>query len=146
MARSCWSQASLGLASRASPRHWRSASTLSRISVCAISAYRITRTAHCSRSSTSSAGHRGSHTTIRLPDRITRFLQLSANFAWYKVALTHRAAHYEGGTFDFVFDRDARHFPRLRPVLRDVTRYERESDLETFFRLFAQREVRRART
>ena len=43
----------------------RSACTPSRISACAISARPITRTVRCSRSSTSSAGHRGSHATIR---------------------------------------------------------------------------------
>ena len=81
------------------------------------------------------------HTTIRLPERIAQFPQTAANFAWYKVALTHRAAHYDGGTFDFFFDRDAPHYSRLRPMLTDVPRYEQESDLETFFRMFAQREL-----
>ncbi|MDQ6618978.1 MAG: hypothetical protein M3Z31_04670 [Pseudomonadota bacterium] len=81
------------------------------------------------------------HTTIRLPDRISRFPGTAANFAWYKVALTHRAAHYEGGTFAFDFARDALHFARLRPPLAQLQRQEHESDLEMFFRLFAQREL-----
>jgi nitric oxide reductase NorD protein len=79
-------------------------------------------------------------TTVRLPARVNKFSVNSDNFAWYKVALTHRAAHYEGGTFDFCFWRQAKQFERLRPENRDeLPRYEFESDLELFFRLFAQR-------
>lgn len=82
------------------------------------------------------------HTTIRLPPRINRFMTGADNFFWYKVALTHRAAHYEGGTFAFAFLREARYFERLRPQrLEDTGRHEHESDLETFFRLFAQRQL-----
>ena len=81
------------------------------------------------------------HTTIRLPERMARFPRAAANFGWYKVALTHRAAHYEAGTFGFRFDREAPNFSRLRPALAAIERYEHESDLETFFRLFAQREL-----
>ncbi|HEY5896403.1 MAG TPA: hypothetical protein VIV54_02505, partial [Burkholderiales bacterium] len=55
------------------------------------------------------------HTTIRLPSRVARFILGSDNFEWYKAALTHRAAHYAAGTFDF--------------------------DLEAFFKLFALREL-----
>ena len=62
-ARSCWSPANPASASRASPRHWRSASTPRRISACAISARPITRTARYIRSSTSSAGRPGSRAT-----------------------------------------------------------------------------------
>lgn len=80
------------------------------------------------------------HTTIRLPERITRFAQNAGNFAWYKVALTHRAAHYEGGTFAFDLDRDATLHPRLRPARAELLRFEHETDLETYFRIFAQRE------
>ncbi|MEO5701848.1 MAG: VWA domain-containing protein [Casimicrobiaceae bacterium] len=80
------------------------------------------------------------HTTIRLPARINRFAQNAGNFAWYKVALTHRAAHYEGGTFGFRFDACAPHFARLRPPRDAVEHYAHETDLEAFFRLFAQRE------
>lgn len=82
------------------------------------------------------------HTTIRLPDRIGRFVSGSGNFLWYKVALTHRAAHYEGGTFSFEFLRPAAHFTSLRPPnLDEMQRHEHESDLETFFNLFAQRQL-----
>ena len=49
--RSCWSRAKPASASRGSPRHWKSASTPSRIFVCAISARRSARTAHSTRSS-----------------------------------------------------------------------------------------------
>ena len=82
------------------------------------------------------------HTTIRLPERIGRFASGRSNFMWYKVALTHRAAHYEGGTFGFEFLRPATHFESLRPSsFDDLQRHENESDLETFFRLFAQRQL-----
>jgi nitric oxide reductase activation protein len=82
------------------------------------------------------------HTTIRLPERVGRFAAGSGNFIWYKVALTHRAAHYEGGTFDFEFARPARHFTPLRPLDTDaIRRHEHESALETFFGLFAQRQL-----
>jgi class 3 adenylate cyclase len=52
-----------GLASRVSPQSWKSASTATRISACAASARPITRTARCSRSSTSLDEHRGSRAT-----------------------------------------------------------------------------------
>lgn len=82
------------------------------------------------------------HSTIRLPDRVGRFPTGNGNFLWYKIALTHRAAHYEGGTFAFEFLRPAVHFGRLRPASMDeLERHERESDLETFFGLFAQRQL-----
>ncbi len=81
-------------------------------------------------------------TTIRLPDRIGRFVLGSENFLWYKIALTHRAAHYEGGTFAFEFLRPATYFAPLRPLsFEEVPRHEHESDLETFFSLFAQRQL-----
>ena len=57
-ARSCWSPANLASASRASPRRWRSASTPSHISACAISARPITKTARSIRSSTARPGGR----------------------------------------------------------------------------------------
>ena len=82
------------------------------------------------------------HTTIRLPDRMFRFLWGNGNFLWYKVALTHRAAHYDGGTFAFEFLRPANHFATLRPASVDATkRHQHESDLEVFFSLFAQRQL-----
>jgi nitric oxide reductase activation protein len=85
--------------------------------------------------------HADTHTTIRLPARMVRFPLGSANFDWYKVALTHRAAHYTAGTFDFVFDRGAALLPRLLPASGDLHRSERASDLELFFGLFALREL-----
>ena len=82
------------------------------------------------------------HTTIRLPDRMFRFLWGNGNFLWYKVALTHRAAHYDGGTFSFVYLRPAVHFAALRPAnMAETKRHALESDLETFFSLFAQRQL-----
>jgi len=65
-ARSCWSPANLASASRASPRRWRSASTPSHISACAISARPITKTARSIRSSTARPGGR---VRARLPAR-----------------------------------------------------------------------------
>ncbi len=80
--------------------------------------------------------------TIRLPERMFRFVWGDGNFLWYKVALTHRAAHYEGGTFAFEWLRDAAHFARLRPVARHTQApHQAESQLESFFRLFAQRQL-----
>jgi nitric oxide reductase NorD protein len=84
------------------------------------------------------------HTTIRLPARVVRFPLGSANFDWYKVALTHRAAHYTAGTFAFRYDRDARSFERWRPPVAPAeagTRSPPLSDLERFFSLFALREL-----
>ena len=81
------------------------------------------------------------HTTIRLPERVFRFVWGNGNFLWYKVALTHRAAHYEGGTFAFDFRRPAVHFATLRPSLDALHPHEHESALETFFGLFAQRQL-----
>ena len=70
-----------------------------------------------------------------------RFAAGSANFDWYKVALTHRAAHYAAGTFDFAFAREAAFFERLRPSAAALARSEQTSDLELFFQLFALREL-----
>ena len=82
------------------------------------------------------------HTTIRLPDRVVRFVWGNGNFLWYKVALTHRAAHYDGGTFAFGFLRPAKHFPALRPAdFFDIARHANDSELEIFFNLFAQRQL-----
>jgi nitric oxide reductase NorD protein len=82
------------------------------------------------------------HTTIRLPDRIGRFFSGNDNFIWYKIALTHRAAHYEGGTFAFDFLRHAPHFASLRPAtMEELDRHEQETDLESFFSMFAQRKL-----
>ncbi len=82
------------------------------------------------------------HTTIRLPDRMFRFVWGRGNFYWYKVALTHRAAHYDGGTFDFKLVRPAVHFVSLRPTnMETYKRHEHASDLEIFFGLFAQRQL-----
>jgi hypothetical protein len=79
------------------------------------------------------------HTTIRLPARVARFVLGGDNFAWYKAALTHRAAHYAAGTFEFSFAADAAHFPRLRPA--EPPQRDASSDLEAFFKLFALREL-----
>jgi hypothetical protein len=72
---------------------------------------------------------------------VVRFALGSANFDWYKVAFTHRAAHYTAGTFDFEFDRQAEFFARLRPWSTELERSERTSDLELFFGLFTLREL-----
>jgi nitric oxide reductase NorD protein len=82
------------------------------------------------------------HTTIRLPDRIGRFFSGIDNFIWYKIALTHRAAHYEGGTFQFELHRPAKHFSALRPAdLGEREIHPLETHLEVFFSLFAQRQL-----
>src|SRR5919106_3917753 len=81
------------------------------------------------------------HTTLRLPARVTRFRAPAGNFAWYKIALTHRAAHYAGATFAFAYEAEVRLLPRLRPPRQalGLERYDAETGLETFFRLFSQR-------
>jgi hypothetical protein len=82
------------------------------------------------------------HSTIRLPERMQRFFSGDDNFIWYKIALTHRAAHYEAGTFAFSFLRPAKYFASLRPSTMDaVQRRAPTSDLEAFFSLFAQRQL-----
>lgn len=78
------------------------------------------------------------HTTIRLPARVARFALGGDNFEWYKAALTHRAAHYAAGTFDFSFAAHAAHFHRLRPAAAPGGS---SSDLEAFFKLFTRREL-----
>ena len=78
------------------------------------------------------------HTTLRLPPRVSRFVLGGDNFDWYKAALTHRAAHYAAGTFDFSFAAEAASFARLRPRTAPA---ECSSELEAFFKLFALREL-----
>jgi len=65
MAKSYCSWVNRASASRESPRPSRSASTLSRIFACAISAHPITRTVRFIHSSTNSAGRQGSDVTNR---------------------------------------------------------------------------------
>lgn len=81
------------------------------------------------------------HTTIRLPARMVRFPIGSANFDWYKVAFTHRAAHYAAGTFDYSDEVEAALFPRLRPLPATAVEDAPRSDLERFFALFSLREL-----
>lgn len=71
--------------------------------------------------------------TIRLPAE-------QASGEWYKLAVGHRAIHYEAGTYDFEFLRPAQYFSSLRP--EDIGRipvYDGDSQLDWFFRLFANR-------
>lgn len=80
-------------------------------------------------------------TTIRLPPRAARFSMAEANFGWFKVALTHRAAHYEAGTFRFSLDVPAALYPdtQLPPAASLPRRHPDETDLQVFFRLFSRR-------
>ncbi|MDQ3709567.1 MAG: hypothetical protein M3387_09770 [Actinomycetota bacterium] len=80
-------------------------------------------------------------TTVRLPPSVAAFGSRQANLDWYKVALAHRSAHYECGSFQFSFDREAACFSRLRPHSDAVQRQEPETDLERFLRLFARRRL-----
>ena len=71
--------------------------------------------------------------TVRLPAE-----QESAD--WYKLAVGHRAIHYESGTYKFKFLSPARHFSSLRPdSLKGIPVYDGDSQLDWFFRLFANR-------
>ena len=82
------------------------------------------------------------HTTIRLPAHVARFAAGRANFDWYKVALTHRAAHYSAGTFAFDYARQAACLERLRPSAAAAgPRSEHSSELEFFFGLFSLRDL-----
>ncbi|MDQ3342930.1 MAG: hypothetical protein M3524_05095 [Actinomycetota bacterium] len=80
-------------------------------------------------------------TTVRLPPSVAVFGCWQANLDWYKVALAHRSAHYEWGSFRFSFDREAACFPRLRPHSDAVRRQAPETDFERFLRLFARRRL-----
>lgn len=84
--------------------------------------------------------HPDSRTTIRLPARVGVFPTREQNAGWYKIALTHRAAHEQAGTFRFSLARGSARFERLIPRHLD-TEYEAETDLERFFRLFAHRHL-----
>jgi hypothetical protein len=71
--------------------------------------------------------------TVRLPAE-----QVSGD--WYKLAVGHRAIHYEAGTYDFEFSRPARYFSSLRPKdTCGIPVYDGDSQLDWFFRLFANR-------
>lgn len=80
-----------------------------------------------------------SPTTIRLPAEVGHHADLAHNRGWYKLALGHRAAHYEAGTFDFAWDRRAGRFSRLLPETIVLPRHEIETDLEQLFRMFTFR-------
>lgn len=85
------------------------------------------------------AQYADSPTTIRLPQRVDRFDSTRANFDWYKVALSHRSAHYEQGTFEFCLTDPSTFSPSLLEPLYDAPRMEPETDLERVFRSFTYR-------
>ncbi|TAN19987.1 MAG: hypothetical protein EPN30_11205 [Actinomycetota bacterium] len=73
--------------------------------------------------------------TVRLPPK-------QASDQWYKLAVSHRAAHYEAGTFGFSFSTPGLYFDSLRPQsLEKIPVYDGDSELDWFFRLFARREM-----
>ncbi|MGH3664654.1 MAG: nitric oxide reductase activation protein NorD [Egibacteraceae bacterium] len=80
-------------------------------------------------------------TTVRLPGRIDDFGSPRGNFDWYKVALTHRAAHYELGSFDYRLDRPSRVSPRLALGAASLPRLDPETDLERVLRAFTYRSL-----
>ena len=81
------------------------------------------------------------HTTIHLPGRVDHFEEGRANFDWYRVALTHRALHYDRGTFGFRLDRPSRLRPRLVGGLAELERLDPETDLELVLRSFTYRSL-----
>lgn len=87
------------------------------------------------------AQYADSPTTIRLPQRVTSFATRRSNFDWYKVALSHRSAHYEHGTFDFSLTDATVFSPSLLAPLHDAPRMEPETDLERVFRSFTYRSL-----
>lgn len=83
-----------------------------------------------------------SHTTIHLPSQVSLFPQRRHNEEWYKVALTHRAGHYERGSFSFCWSRQAHHFAdRLLPDDPTLDRHPAETDLEVVFQMFTYRSL-----
>lgn len=71
--------------------------------------------------------------TVRLPGE-------QGSTDWYKLAIGHRAVHYEAGTFNFSFLKPASQFSSLRPgTLDGIPTYDGDSELDWFFRLFSNR-------
>ena len=80
--------------------------------------------------------------SINLPAKIDRFPTEKENFDWYKVILTHQAAHFEFGTFDFRFGRPASCFEDWRPRLAQKPRAESgASDRQRFLQLFPDQQL-----
>ncbi len=77
-------------------------------------------------------------TTIFLPPFVDRYGSEEANFAWYKVAVTHQAGHVEFGSFRFSLGKSPAVFPRRLPY-RPPSEDGALPDLERLFRLFADR-------
>ena len=83
--------------------------------------------------------------SINLPARIDRFPTEKENFGWYKAILTHQAAHFEFGTFDFRFDRPANCFADWRPRLgKSGALGGAATDWQRFLRLFSDPQLGRA--
>ena len=76
--------------------------------------------------------------TILLPPFVDRYRSEEANFAWYKVAVTHQAGHVEFASLRFSFARSPVVFPRL---LSPPEENGGLSDLERLFGLFADRRL-----
>lgn len=80
--------------------------------------------------------------TLHLPGAVDLFGDTKENLGWYRVAVAHRAAHYEQGTFGYDHDRDAPHFERLRPHRTHAAEPEHGvPDLGVLFRLFTFRSL-----
>jgi nitric oxide reductase NorD protein len=62
---------------------------------------------------------------------------------WYRIALAHRAMHYECGTFQFSFNRRANLFRRLVPMPNSLTQLRAQGlfDLDIYFALFGRRNL-----
>lgn len=79
------------------------------------------------------------HTTIRLPRKIDKYHSYADNQGWYKVALAHRAHHYEpGGLFSFRYDAPSACFDRLRPARSKLNDDGLKTELELFLNLFSR--------
>jgi len=60
----------------------------------------------------------GKALSLTLPAKIERFTSKEENFAWYKIIVTHQAAHAEFGTLTFSLLRPSTLFHDWRPALR----------------------------
>ncbi|MCH9037427.1 MAG: VWA domain-containing protein, partial [Chloroflexi bacterium] len=78
---------------------------------------------------------------VYLPYFVRKYPTKEENFSWYKVVGTHQVAHLEFGSFRFIFDKEAAHFPNLRQewLARVPQSTDATVDLEKYFNLFAER-------
>lgn len=78
-------------------------------------------------------------TMVRLPQHADDAGDVSSRHIEDLISLTHRAAHYSEGTFDFSLDGIPHRFDETAlKTLGEVASYESDNQLEIFFRLFGR--------